>query len=98
MAAGVRNSDFARAAAGRFGSSYTQLRFRVADEAKAERAKAEVIEALFYPIVNPPEGPRIIPNDNPELEDFFGPLRERPGGRWIGQMFARHRKAASIPA
>ena len=54
--------------------------------------------SLLYPIVNPPEGPSIITNGNPVLEEFFGPLRERPGGRWIREMFARHRNPAREPA
>ena len=54
--------------------------------------------SLLYPIVNPPEGPAIVPNGNPELEEFFGPLRERPGGRWIRETFARRRKPAREPA
>jgi glutathione S-transferase len=124
----VRDNGLARAAAGRFGSTYVNLRFRVASDEKAEAAKARVVEAvdrleaeleagggeymvggefsvadltaasLLYPIVNPPEGPSIIPDGNAELEDFFGPLRERPGGRWIGEMFARHRDPAPQPA
>ena len=129
MPPAVRDRDFVRAAAGRFGSVYTQLRFRVADDEKAEAAKVAVVAALdrleaeldangggeflvgdsfsvadmtaaslLYPIVNPPEGPRQISNGNPELEEFFGPLRERPGGRWIGETFARHRKPALQPA
>jgi glutathione S-transferase len=53
--------------------------------------------ALFYPIVNPPEGPRVIPDGNPELEELFGPLRERSGGRWVAEMFARHRKPERAP-
>ncbi|MDX6581546.1 MAG: glutathione S-transferase [Solirubrobacterales bacterium] len=54
--------------------------------------------SLLYPIVNPPEGPRIIPDGNPALEEFFGPLRERPGGRWVSEMFARHRRPVRQPA
>jgi glutathione S-transferase len=118
----VRDNDFARAAAGRFGSVYVNARFRVASDERAEAAKARVLAAmdrleaeldggeymvgdsftvadltaasLLYPIVNPPEGPQIIPDGNPELEEFFGPLRERPGGAWIREMFARHRNPA----
>ncbi|HEY8001002.1 MAG: glutathione S-transferase family protein [Vicinamibacteria bacterium] len=121
MPRAIRDNRFVRAASGRFGSAYVQLRFRVADEGKAATARSGVIEALdrleaeldsgggeylvgeafsvadltaaslLYPVVNPPEGPRIIPDGNPALEQFFGPLRERPGGRWVSEMFARHR-------
>jgi glutathione S-transferase len=122
----VRDKRWAQAAGGRFGAVYTNARFRVASDEKAEAAKVKVIAAvdrleaeldggeymvgdsfsiadltaasLLYPIVNPPEGPSIIPDGNPELEEFFGPLRERPGGRWIGEMFARHRKPVAEPA
>jgi glutathione S-transferase len=126
--AGMRDHDRARAAAGRFGSVYVNLRFRVADDDKAEAAKTAVVAALdrleaeletgggeymvggdfsvadltaaslLYPIVDPPEGPRIIPDGNPALEEFFGPLRERPGGQWVGEMFARHRHPQREPA
>jgi glutathione S-transferase len=54
--------------------------------------------SLFYPMVNPPEGPWILPSGTPAMEEFFGPLRERPGGRWVSEMFARHRKPAAAPA
>jgi glutathione S-transferase len=122
----VRDKRWAQAAAGRFGSVYTNARFRVASDEKAEAAKAKVGAAmdrleselgdgdylvgdsfsvadltaasLLYPIVNPPEGPSIIPDGNPELEEFFEPLRERPGGQWIREMFARHRNPVAEPA
>ena len=118
----VRDRRWAQAAGGRFGSVYTNARFRVASDDKAEAAKAKVVAAmdrleselgddeylagdsfsvadltaasLLYPIVNPPEGPSIISNGNPELEEFFEPLRQRPGGEWIRAMFARHRNPA----
>jgi glutathione S-transferase len=118
----VRDKRWAQSAAGRFGSVYTNARFRVASDERAEAAKAKVVAAvdrleteldggeymvgdsfsvadltaasLLYPIVNPPEGPSIIPDGNPELEEFFEPLRERPGGAWIREMFARHRHPA----
>ena len=122
----VRDKRWAQAAGGKFGSIYTNARFRVGSDERAEAAKAKVVAAvdrleaeldggeymvgdsfsvadltaasLLYPIVNPPEGPSIIPDGNPELEEFFGPLRERPGGVWIRQMFARHRRPAVTPA
>jgi glutathione S-transferase len=51
--------------------------------------------ALFYPMVDPPEGPQIIPAGNPAAEEFFGPMRDRAGGRWVTEMFARHRRPAA---
>ena len=121
MPEAVRDNRFARAASGRFGSAWVQMRFQVASDPAAAAARLMVVAAfdrleaeleangggylvgdsfsvadltaasLLYPVVNPPEGPSIIPDGNPELEEFFGPLRARPGGRWIGEMFARHR-------
>jgi glutathione S-transferase len=52
--------------------------------------------ALFYPLVLPPEGPRL--GDPPEgFERFRAPLKERAGYRWVEEMFRRHRSRASAP-
>jgi glutathione S-transferase len=51
--------------------------------------------ALFYPVAQPPEGPQILPAENAEMETIMGPLRERPGGKWVGEMFNRHRRPAA---
>ena len=49
--------------------------------------------SLFYPLVQPPEGPTLPPA--PEaLERFRAPLKERPGYRWVQEMFAKHRRPA----
>jgi glutathione S-transferase len=64
--------------------------FTVADLAAA---------SLLYPLVQPPEGPSLPPP--PEgLERFRAPLKERPGYRWVEEMFRRHRKPqpALVPA
>jgi len=49
--------------------------------------------ALFYPLVLPPEGPR-LPDPPESFERFRGPLRERQGYHWVEEMFRRHRKTA----
>jgi glutathione S-transferase len=54
--------------------------------------------ALFYPLVLPPQGPRVLPNRLPDtFERFRAPLKERPGYRWVERIFARHRKRAHAP-
>lgn len=48
--------------------------------------------SLFYPLVNPPEGPRVLPADPPAgLEAFRAPLKERVGYRWVEETFRKHR-------
>ena len=47
--------------------------------------------ALFYPLVNPAEGPHMIADFPPALEDFVAPLRDRPGYAYVERMFRNHR-------
>lgn len=49
--------------------------------------------ALFYPLVLPPEGPR-LPDLPPALEAFRASHRDRPGYRWVEEMFRRHRRGS----
>jgi glutathione S-transferase len=58
-------------------------RFTVADLTAA---------ALFYPLVLPPEGPRLAAPAG--FERFRLPLKERAGYRWVEEMFKRHRSQA----
>jgi len=59
-------------------------RFTVADLTAA---------SLLYPLVQPPEGPSLPPA--PEgFERFRAPLKERPGYRWVQEMFRKHRQPA----
>jgi glutathione S-transferase len=62
-------------------------RFTVADLTAA---------ALFYPIVQPAEGPA-MPDPPAGVESFRAPLKERPGYRWVEEMFRRHRTKAPEP-
>lgn len=119
----LRGNELATAAAGRFGSGYVQVRFRVASDDAASAAKAKVVAALdrleleldasggeylagqrfsvadltaaalFYPLVNPPEGPRVLPDATPGFEAFRAPLKDRPGYRWVAETFRKHRKS-----
>jgi glutathione S-transferase len=59
-------------------------RFTVADLSAA---------ALFYPIVQPPEGPWSPHVRTKQFGDFQDSVRERPGFRWVADTFRRHRHA-----
>jgi glutathione S-transferase len=66
-------------------------RFTVADLTAA---------ALFAPLVAPPEFPYELPDDPapPAWEEFRGPLRERPGWRWVEETYRRHRGTSAATA
>ena len=56
--------------------------------------------SLFYPVVNPPEGP--LPPGQPvppAYERFQASLRDRPGFAWVEQTYRRHRlpSGAAVP-
>ena len=53
--------------------------------------------SLFYPLALPPEFPYTSPTweQMPEgAREFLGMLRDRPGARWVGEMYRRHRLPA----
>jgi glutathione S-transferase len=53
--------------------------------------------SLFYPVVQPPEFPYPLVAEVPEPgREFIAVLAERPGGRWVADMYARHRVAAGV--
>jgi glutathione S-transferase len=52
--------------------------------------------SLFYPMVQPPEGPELPPPPK-AIERFREPLKDRPGYRWVEEMFRRHRIATKEP-
>jgi len=93
---GVKSTEAAQTARERVRSALDRLeqelgggeylvggRFTVADLTAA---------ALLYPLVLPPEGPR-LPDPPEALERFRAPLKERPGYRWVEEMFRRHRRS-----
>jgi glutathione S-transferase len=50
--------------------------------------------ALFYPVARPPEFPYPMIADQhlPEsVREFFGSLAQRPGGKWVAEIYRRHR-------
>jgi glutathione S-transferase len=53
--------------------------------------------ALFYPIVRPETFPYPAITEVPEqARDLLDSLAARPGGRWVGNMYERHRQPAQI--
>jgi glutathione S-transferase len=61
-------------------------RFTVADLSAA---------ALFYPLVLPTQGPDL--GDPPAaFESFREPLKDRPGYRWVEEMYRRHRDPLEV--
>jgi glutathione S-transferase len=59
--------------------------FSVADLAAA---------SLLYPIATPEQGPSGGEGISKGIRRFREPLEDRRGYRWVGEMFARHRKPA----
>ena len=50
--------------------------------------------ALFYPVIQPPEFPypMVARDDLPDSwRRFFDPLAQRAGGRWVAEIYRRHR-------
>ena len=50
--------------------------------------------ALFYPVARPPQFPyaMVAEDDLPATwRDFLDSLARRPGGRWVAEIYRRHR-------
>ena len=54
--------------------------------------------SIFYPFVLPPEGPQILLGCRPPSRSYRPSFADRPGYRWVEEMFARHRKRAPAAA
>ena len=54
--------------------------------------------SLLYPLVLPPEGPRVLTDLPAPLESFRAGLQPRRGYRWVQEMFRRHRQPAAVQA
>jgi glutathione S-transferase len=50
--------------------------------------------SLFYPLVAPPEGPRVITDPPAAWQELRDELSGRRAYRWVEEMFRRHRKPA----
>jgi glutathione S-transferase len=65
-------------------------RFTVADLTAA---------SLFYPVARPAEFPYpSISDPPPAAGEWLDPLRDRPGGEWVADIYRRHRAPADSPA
>jgi len=53
--------------------------------------------AICYPLVRPAEGPQLLPDYPPPLEEYRLSFADRPAYRWVEEMFSRHRKRAAEP-
>ena len=92
---GVHSEQAAEIARGQVSAAFDRLeselgsgeylvgdRFSVADLTAA---------ALFYPLVLPPEAPRVISDPPAAFQAYRAPFEARRGFRWVEEMFSRHR-------
>jgi glutathione S-transferase len=54
--------------------------------------------ALFFPVVRPPEAPHRVPEMPPTYTRFRDSVSERPGFRWVQEMYRRHRGSSAAIA
>jgi len=97
---GVANQGAAEAARGKVLAALDRLE-RELEASGGEHLAGESFSvadltaaALFYPLVAPPEGPR-LPDPPARYAEFREPLRERPGYRWVERTYARFRSPPS---
>ena len=54
-------------------------------------------ESIYYAFVPPPEGPSVLFDFPPAMEEYRLSFQDRPAFGWIAEMFTRHRKRAAVP-
>src|SRR5205085_10395329 len=54
--------------------------------------------SLLYPIVLPPESESPVEDMPASVESFRAGLRDRPGYRWVQEMFRLHRRPHAQPS
>jgi glutathione S-transferase len=103
---GVRDEAAAATARGKIVAALDRLEAELAANDGGEFLVGESFSvadltaaSLFYPVVDPNEGP--LPAETPTppaLESFRDKIRDRPGYVWVEEMFRRHRFAARSTA
>jgi glutathione S-transferase len=98
---GVRDEEAAEIARGKIVAALDRLEAELGPSGYLVGDSFSVADlsaaALFFPLVLPDEGP--VPTDEPPpagMESFRAPLQERPGYRWVEDMFRKHRRASTI--
>jgi glutathione S-transferase len=94
---GVRDTEAAEIARGKVVAALDRLEAEVGPTGYLVGDSFSVADlsaaALFTPLVRPEQGP--VPTDEPGpagLESFRAPLQERPGYRWVEEIFRKHRR------
>jgi glutathione S-transferase len=97
---GVKSDRRAELARGKILAGFDRLESELGDREYLVGDRFTVADltaaSLLYPLVQPPEGPW-LPPPPAALERFREPLEDRPGFRWVEEMFRRHRQRAVAP-
>jgi glutathione S-transferase len=92
---GVRDRDAAELARAKIAAGFDRLERELGDGEYLAGDSFSVADltaaAVFYPLVMPPEGPLQMERLPKRMEEFRARFAERPGYRWVREMFARHR-------